>query len=312
MGDAKRLIVNPISAKDAVRIIQSLHYSGKTVQNSQLHLGVFLDGKCGGAMQFGPSLDKRKMLGLVKGTLWNEFIELNRMAFADWLPRNGESRAIGYAFRWMRKTYPQIKWCVSFADGCQCGDGTIYRASGFALTGIKENNQIWEAPEGEVFSRTSLTDGRSKQRQRQAKQVISRTTATKANHILETGASSMKRYKDAGWKPKPGFQLRYIYFLDPTARERMTVPAIPFSEIDRLGAGMYMGKSRVRSVDSDTSTNQVEKGGAIPTRMLLVKAVLDDTRSKDDSESNGTTLADQARVQGSVSKKADKDNRRPG
>ena len=57
MGDAKRLIVQPISAKDANRIVQALHYSGKTVQNSQLHLGVFLDGKCGGAMQFGPSLD---------------------------------------------------------------------------------------------------------------------------------------------------------------------------------------------------------------------------------------------------------------
>jgi hypothetical protein len=270
VGDAKRIIVKPIAAKDASRIVQSLHYSGKTVQNSQLHLGVFLDGKCGGAMQFGPSLDKRKMLGLVEGTLWNEFIELNRMAFADWLPRNGESRAIGYAFRWMKKQYPQIKWCVSFADGCQCGDGTIYRASGFVLTGLKVNNQIWEAPEGETFSRTSLTDGRSKQQQQQqAKQVVSRTTTTKGKHIIEDGASSMKRYVDAGWKPKAGYQLRYIYFLDPTARERLTVPILPFSEIDRRGAGMYKGKPRVRSVDSDTSGDQPEMGGAIPTRTLF-------------------------------------------
>ena len=267
MGDAKRLIVKPISANDAGRIVKSLHYSGKTVKNSQLHLGVFLDGKCGGAMQFGPSLDKRKMVGLVEGTLWNQFIELNRMAFADWLPRNGESRAIGYAFRWMRKEYPHIKWCVSFADGCQCGDGTIYRASGFVLTGLKINSQIWEAPEGETFSRTSLTDGRSKQQQ-QAKQVISRTTTTKGRHITEDGASSMKRYIEAGWKPKPGFQLRYIYFLDPTARERLAVPILPFSEIDRRGAGMYRGKPRVRSVDSDTTAVQAVEGGAIPTRTL--------------------------------------------
>lgn len=269
MGDAKRLIVKPIAAKDARKVVEQLHYSGKTVNNSQLHLGVFLDGKCGGAMQFGPSLDKRKMLGLVEGTLWNEFIELNRMAFADWLPRNGESRALGYAFRWMRKQYPQIKWVVSFADGCQCGDGTIYRASGFVLTGLKVNNQIWEAPTGEGFSRTSLTDGRSKQQQQQAKAVVSRTTTTtKGNHILENGASSMARYKDAGWKPKPGFQLRYIYFIDPTARERLTVPVIPFSEIDRRGAGMYRGKPRVRSVGSDTPANHAGMGGANPTRTL--------------------------------------------
>jgi hypothetical protein len=298
VGRAKDIIVKPISAQDANRIVRAIHYSGKVVNNSQLHLGVFLDGKCGGAMQFGPSLDKRKMLGLVTGTLWNEFIELNRMAFADWLPRNSESRAIGYAFRWIRKTYPQIKWCVSFADGTQCGDGTIYRASGFALTGIKENNQIWEAPTGETFNDTSIRPGIGGERERESRacsrepasrtdeasanrrrrsqslgaQPISRTTMTKANNILETGASSMKVYKAAGWKPKLGFQLRYIYFLDPTARARLTVPILPFSEIDRRGAGMYKGKQRIQSRavsdTKDTADFQSAKGGSTPTTAL--------------------------------------------
>ncbi len=268
MGEAKRLEVRPISAGDANRIVKALHYSGKVVNNSQLHLGVFLDGKCGGAMQFGPSLDKRKIQPLVRGTLWNEFIELNRMAFADWLPRNGESRCIGYAMRWIRKTYPQIKWVVSFADGTQCGDGTIYRASGFVLTGIKENNQIWEAPTGETFNDTSLRPGiGGKQEQQRAKAVISRAT-TRGGHICETGASSMKKYKEAGWKPKSGFQLRYLYFIDQEARKRLTVPVLPFSEIDRLGAGMYKGKSRERSADSGTPGNQSGGGGANPTRSL--------------------------------------------
>lgn len=173
MGKAKDIIVKPISAQDANKIIKALHYSGKVVNNSQIHLGVFLDGKYGGAMQFGPSLDKRKMLGLVRDTLWNEFIELNRMAFADWLPRNGESRCIAYAMRWIRKNYPWIKWVVSFADATQCGDGTIYRASGFLLTGIKENNQIWEAPSGETFNDTSIRPGIGGERERErAKSVL--------------------------------------------------------------------------------------------------------------------------------------------
>ena len=76
-------------------------------------------------MQFGPSLDKRKIQGLVEGTRWNDFIELNRMAFADWLPRNSESRAISVALRLIRKHYPNIEWVISFADGTQCGDVTI-------------------------------------------------------------------------------------------------------------------------------------------------------------------------------------------
>jgi len=285
LGRAKDIIVKPISAKDANRIVKSLHYSGKVVNNSQIHLGVFLDGKCGGALQFGPSLDKRKLIGLVEGTKWNEFIELNRMALADWLPRNGESRAIACAMRFIRNQYPWIKWAVSFADGCQCGDGTIYRASGFVLTGIKVNDQIWESPIGEITTRLVATDTRRPERGRllsrmsmtaqgnkdaaaQKREVISRVTATKGGHVLETGGASMKAFKAAGWKPRAGFQLRYIYFLDPTARERLTVPIIPFSEIDRRGAGMYRGKSRVRSADSGTPGNQPGGGGASPTRTL--------------------------------------------
>jgi hypothetical protein len=260
VGDAKSLIVKPISSTDANWIIRALHYSGKVVNNSQLHLGVFLNGKVGGAMQFGPSLDKRKIVGLVRGTLWNEFLELNRLAFADWLPRNGESRAIAYAMRFIKKTYPWMKWVISFADGTQCGDGTIYRASGFYLTGLKVNNQIWEAPNNEgdqVFSRTSLTDGRSKQQQQQAKNVLIRTSQTKSNNILETGASSMKIFKEAGWKPKEGFQLRYLYFLDPTAKNRLTVPILPFSEIEKRGAGMYKGIKRPKqAMESDQDSQR--------------------------------------------------------
>lgn len=35
---------------------------------------------------------------------------------------------------------------------------------------------------------------------------------------------------------------RYIYFIDSTYRERLTVPIIPFSKIDEMGAGMYKGE----------------------------------------------------------------------
>tara|TARA_R110002167_G_scaffold365778_1_gene591404 strand:+ start:333 stop:1160 length:828 start_codon:yes stop_codon:yes gene_type:complete len=270
MSKAKEIIVKPISSKDAARIVKSCHYSGKVVQNSQLHFGVFLDGKCGGAMQFGPSLDKRKIQGLVRDTSWNGFIELNRMAFADWLPRNSESRAISVAMRIIRKTYPHIEWVISFADGAQCGDGTIYRASGFYLTAIKKNNQMWIAPTGEKFSRMSLTDGKSKQQQQQAQKVISRTTMTNGGNNSATGAASMKAYAAAGFVPIPGFQLRYIYFLNPKAKERLTVPILPFSKIDEMGAGMYKGESKksVLSETSDTPDLQSGKGGATPTNML--------------------------------------------
>lgn len=39
-----------------------------------------------------------------------------------------------------------------------------------------------------------------------------------------------------------GFQLRYVYFIDKRCKEKLTVPIIPFSKIDEMGAGMYKGE----------------------------------------------------------------------
>lgn len=256
MGRAKDIIIKPISSKDANKIIRDLHYSGKVVNNSQLHLGVFLDGKCGGALQFGPSLDKRKMLGLVKGTLWNEFLELNRMALADWLPKYGESRAISQSMRFIKKNYPHVKWVVSFADGSQCGDGTIYRASGFLLTGIKKNNQTYIFPDGEVVTRMTLTlVGGAK-----------RSQMIKKWGVDIGSESSILPFQRIGAKPISGYQLRYIYFLHKEEIENLTVPTIPFDKIKEVGASMYRGKKTCPiSVTGNTSDSQSEDGGSNPT-----------------------------------------------
>jgi hypothetical protein len=177
-----------------------------------------------------------------------------------------ESRALGIAMRLIRKTYPHIEWVISFADGSQCGDGTIYRASGFLLTGIRRNTSIWRAPNGSDFSRTSLTDEKSKKQQSEALQIVNRTTVTKGNHSANAGGgASMKIYKEAGFEPIPGFQLRYLYFLNPAARSRLTVPILPFSKIEEMGAGMYRGQARAKDQASEVHS---DLGGETPTRTL--------------------------------------------
>ena len=169
-------------------------------------------------MSFGPSMVKENMLGIVEGTKWNGFLELNRMAFADWLPKNSESRAIGVALRIIKKNYPHVDWVISFSDGTQCGDGTIYRASGFVLTQIKKNCGILKLPNGQIETLLSLNLKGAK-------------TGQSAGWWKKNGATPLK-----------GFQLRYIYFLNKEARARLTCPEIPFSEIKAQGAGMYLGK----------------------------------------------------------------------
>ena len=214
---AKNLIIKPIAAKSARVFIRANHYSGKVVSNSILHFGVFWDGRLEGVLQYGGSIDKRRMIPIVQGTGWNEMLELNRMAFGDALPKNSESRAIAITIKLIKKNYPHIKWIVSFADSCQCGDGTIYRASGFDLISIKKNTSLLMTPGGEVVAR--------------------KTFDNYTNGIMN-GLSKKQ------CKPISGFQLKYIYFLDKSYKEKLTVPILPFSKINEMGAGMYKGIKR--------------------------------------------------------------------
>ena len=230
MGKAKDIVLRPIGSETANALIRRVHYSGKVVQNSQMHIGVYYHGKLEGAMQFGPSLDKRKIVGLVEGTKWNEFVELNRLAFTDALPRNSESRALAVSMRLLKKHAPHIKWVITFADGTQCGDGTIYRAAGFVLTGINENIEIVQMPGGELVQRMSFTDHKSSWSLRYQGKLSGRA-AGMSELLRVTGGTRAK-----------GAMLRYIGFVDLSCRARLTVPEIPYSRIWEMGAGMYKGE----------------------------------------------------------------------
>lgn len=211
MGRAKQIKVKVINSKVANQFVKKYHYSGKVVNLSTLHFGCFLDGKLHGVMSYGPPMDKRNVLKLVetenKGVnqKWNEMLELNRMAFDDYLPKNSESRCIAISFKLIKKNAPQIKWILSFSDGTQCGDGTIYRASGFKLTQINKNSTIYKLKTGEV--------------------------------VAKRGDS---KYNFQGAEKLKGFQNRYIYLLDKKAK--LNIPEIPFKKIDEVGAGMYKGQ----------------------------------------------------------------------
>lgn len=264
MPSAKEILVRPIAPSTANALVKRVHYSGKVVQNSQIHLGVFMNGLLEGALQFGPSMVKRLLQGLVKDTGWNGFIELNRMAFSDRLPRNSESRALGVALRLLRKHYPHLEWVVSFSDATQCGDGTIYRAAGFVLTGINENKTLLEFPDGSRVAKLTLTANWNCP---SAVELAKRLGAP-------SPPTSASGWKALGGKELPGYQLRYIYFLNPEARARLTVPVLPFTEIDRLGAGMYRGEPVARGsrAKGQEPENPSGLGGSTPTRTLQIAA----------------------------------------
>lgn len=117
-----------------------------------------------------------------------------------------------------------------------------YTASGFFLTQINPNKQIMKMPDGTLIARKTLDD-----------------------YHGERGRYGSAIAKEAGAVCIPGFQLRYIYFLNPAAKERLTVPILPFSKIEQMGAGMYKGVKRGKQA---TGSDQEHSGGAAPTVTL--------------------------------------------
>ena len=208
MDDAKQIIVKVIPSKIANEFVKEHHYSWKVVPNSQLHFGAFLWWVLHGVMSYWPSTDKSKLIWLVEWTKRNEFIELNRMAFDEYLPRNSESRCIAIPIRLIKKNAPHIKWIVSFADWCQCGDWTIYRASWFELTQIKVNTWLRQDEDWKVYSQVTFS-------------------AHKPNEM-----DKFRNMKKIEW-----YMLRYIKLLKPNLKRNYEI--IPYSEIDKYWAWMY-------------------------------------------------------------------------
>lgn len=217
---AKDIILKPIDSKKANEFVKKHHYSWKVVNNSQLHFGVFINNILWWVMSYWPSTDKSKLIWLVEWTERNEFIELNRMAFSDILPKNSESRAIAISIILLKKKAPHLKRIVSFADGCQCWDGTIYRASGFELRQIKENNRMikfkdWTIAHGLTLAKWS-------------------TIREKYN---PNWLSENILYKQWLFEYIPWYMMCYIKHLKPNLKRNYEI--LPYSKIQDMWAWMY-------------------------------------------------------------------------
>jgi len=224
---AKDILLKVIPSKIANEFVKKHHYSWKVVNNSQLHFWVFYNWILWWVMSYWPSTDKSKLIWLVEWTKWNEFIELNRMAFSDLLPKNSESRAIAISIKLLKKKAPHLKWIISFADGTQCWDGTIYRASWFELTQIKENSRLIKLPDWRVVHQLSFEDWNSKLQKEKNKYWYNSTI-----QFLN------ERYK--WWYRIPWYMLRYIKLLKPDLKRNYKV--LPYSKIKEVWACMYKWK----------------------------------------------------------------------
>ena len=151
----RAFFVAQLPCRDAKSIITRFHYSHRVVNNSYLHLGVYLEGALEGVLQFGYMLNPARAGKVVAGTVQGEYMELNRMWLSDEAPRNSESRAISYAVKYIRRACPSVAWIQSFADERCGGLGVVYQAANFLYIGCHKTT--FYTLDGETYHEMLLT-----------------------------------------------------------------------------------------------------------------------------------------------------------
>ncbi len=151
----KNYIVRSINAKEGNALIKEYHYSGKIVNNTKLHLGVFYKetDTLAGVLSFGYPINLLKTPGnLVEGATFKDMYELNRMAMTDEAPKFSESQAIGLSIKWLKRYKKGIKWLLSFSDGKEGNVGTIYQATNWDYYGYNVSNSFFDL-DGDIVHR---------------------------------------------------------------------------------------------------------------------------------------------------------------
>lgn len=139
----------------ANKTIKENHYSKKVYNATYIHLGVFMNTDFVGVLQYGYAMNPASCGSVVEGTEMNQYLELNRMWLSDSAPRNSESKALSYSFKYIRGRFPKIKWIQSFADERCGGFGIVYQAASFSFYG-EHTSSFWEL-DGETFHNSIKT-----------------------------------------------------------------------------------------------------------------------------------------------------------
>ena len=189
----------------ANKTIKKNHYSKKVYNATYIHLGVFINDDFVGVLQYGYAMNPASCGSVVKGTEMNQYLELNRMWLSDTAPRNSESKALSYSFKYIRGKFPKIKWIQSFADERCGGFGIVYQAASFSFYGEHTSN-FWEL-DGETFHNSIKTSEKAGPR----------------GYKLLNDPKNAERVQRHSLR-----QFRYIKFLDQRWKKRCLLKEKPY------------------------------------------------------------------------------------
>jgi hypothetical protein len=198
----QQIVVKPIPFVIARELIVKNHYLHSLPGGTKLTFGIFLGNSLVGAITLGagPSLAYR----LVSGATIDDCLALTRLWLSEQLPPNSESRVIGTVLRALKR-FTAVKFLVTYADPAAGHTGIIYQSTNWLYTGLSDISPMYDLGDGVL--RHSRTLG------------------------YTFGSHSRKYFESRGINLKPVYQPakhRYVYFLDPSWRERLEVPVLPY------------------------------------------------------------------------------------
>ena len=197
-----RVHVAPVPTQIARKFIERHHYLRSLPGGTHLCFGVLLVARLLGAVTLGagPAL----AYSLVEGASPKDCMTLSRVVLSDFLPKNSESRVLGVVLRALRKS-TDLKFLVTYADPAQGHVGVIYQATGWLYTGLSEAMPLYDLGDGNPRHSRSFSHAFG-------------------THSVAYFASNGVPVTLVPQQAKH----RYLYFLDPTWRERLRVPALPY------------------------------------------------------------------------------------
>lgn len=196
------LTVVPIPHKFAKRIVERHHYLHSMPGGTEHCFGVIAGRSLAGAVTLG--VGPANAYRLMDGAKRSDCVTLSRLWLSDDLPRNSESRVIGFVLRLLRRE-TDLKFVVSYADPAKGHLGGIYKATNWLYTGLSEPSPMLDFGDG----------------------VERHSRSVAHNH----GTHSLRFFAERGLKvrkvPHPG-KHRYLYLLDPSCRSRLTCSVMAY------------------------------------------------------------------------------------
>ena len=196
------LIVSPIPLAMAKELLVREHYLHSFPGGTHLALGVFRDRRLMGALTLGAG--PANAHALVRGAELQDCLTLTRLWLSDELPPNSESRVLGYTLGNLKR-HTQLKFLITYADPAQGHLGYIYQSTNWLYTGLSQATPLYDIGDGRLYHPRTLS------------QIY--------------GTHSLKYLRDRGVQVSLVTQVskhRYCYFLDPSWKERLKAPVLPY------------------------------------------------------------------------------------